>query len=158
MWKHGFEPTSVDWGTITGFARRFYQHSTDHRGTPIRPGRVVTLVPDEGAVFGVVLGVPHDPALIDALDHREKDGYARRILSAETSAGAIEAITYVAEVGNPGFLGAEPVEQMATQIASAVGPSGRNVDYLFELAEVLRFHGVHDPHVFELERAVKELL
>jgi cation transport regulator ChaC len=44
------------------------------------------------------------------------------------------------------------------QILQCEGPSGRNIDYLFELATALRQLDANDPHVFELEAAVREAL
>lgn len=156
MWKYGFEPRAIHWDTIDGFSRRFYQHSTDHRGTPQRPGRVVTLIQQpQSVVFGVVLEVPDDPELLPALDHREKDGYER--LQLVTNRG-FEVITYVAPPDNPGFLGGASIEEMALQIASAVGPSGANSDYLFDLENILKQHGVDESHVFELAAFVRDIL
>ena len=44
---------------------------------------------------------------------------------------------------------------MVEQIITSAGPSGSNLDYLFELATALRTLGADDPHVFDLELAVR---
>ena len=44
---------------------------------------------------------------------------------------------------------------MVRQIATSHGPSGANSEYLLELAAALRAIDAHDPHVFELEAAVR---
>ena len=50
MWHPGFEFSENRPAAITGWMRRFWQGSTNHRGVPGAPGRVVTLMPDESAV------------------------------------------------------------------------------------------------------------
>lgn len=88
---------------IHGFARRFWQSSTDHRGTPASPGRVATLIPyediisqaaflknvnlysesapiqgpDDLVTVGVVYYIPpeHAEEVREYLDVREQNGY-----------------------------------------------------------------------------------
>jgi cation transport regulator ChaC len=46
---------------------------------------------------------------------------------------------------------------MASQIHQSAGPSGRNIDYLLELADALRALQAEDDHVYELEAAVRKI-
>jgi cation transport regulator ChaC len=139
--------------SIRGWARRFWQGSHDHRGTPEAPGRVVTLVPAPGALCrGVAYLV--EEQVFDHLDHREKNGYRRHRLDVllERRGEAVPGVIYVADEGNHAFLGPAELPDIARHIAAASGPSGSNRDYLLQLAAALRTLGDDDPHVMQLEQ------
>ncbi len=142
------------------WARRFWQGSHDHRGTPEAPGRVVTLVEAPGErCDGVVFRVPGHAAetMLARLDHREKNGYERHALELHTPTGRLEALVYVAVPGNFAWLGEAHETALAAQIHRASGPSGANVDYLLELDLALRELGAHDPHVRALAEIVENM-
>jgi glutathione-specific gamma-glutamylcyclotransferase len=142
---------------LHGWTRRFWQGSHDHRGTPDAPGRVVTLVPEAGAVcIGMAYRVT--PDVFAHLDHREKNGYARE--SAELvldDDSRIMAVVYVASPGNEAYLGPADEHAIARHIATARGPSGENREYLLHLAAALRELGDDDAHVFGIERALQAM-
>jgi cation transport regulator ChaC len=48
VWRPAFPHRRRRPASIRGFCRRFWQASTDHRGTPEAPGRVVTLIESPG--------------------------------------------------------------------------------------------------------------
>ncbi len=159
IWNPGFLFTQRQIGYIRGWARRFYQGSTDHRGVPGSPGRVVTLVADTTAVcWGVAYHIAEGSfdSVLSYLDQREQGGFRRHWV--QFYCGASEplgnACMYVAEEDNPEYLGPAPVLDIARQIRHATGPSGSNAEYLIRLADSLRAIGVMDEHVFELERQV----
>lgn len=138
--------------SIRNWTRRFWQGSHDHRGTKQSPGRVVTLVPQAGALCeGMAYLVT--PQVFGHLDHREKNGYRRVVTDMTFEDGSTEqGLVYIATEDNPAFLGPATELAIARQIAVSVGPSGRNRDYLLELADALRKLGKDDSHVFEIER------
>jgi cation transport regulator ChaC len=146
---------------LADYARRFWQGSTDHRGVPEAPGRVVTLVRDEGALCaGMAYEVrERDRAsVLETLDVREQGGYVRAFEPVRTLAGELlspEALVYMATPENPNWLGDAPLDDMARQIRSSAGPSGANIDYVLALAAALREMNADDPHVFELEARLR---
>jgi len=153
IWKQDFPYRDARPGWITGWARRFWQGSHDHRGVEDDPGRVVTLVaaPGErchGRAFLV------EPEVFEHLDHREKNGYDRIHVEIENESGNLSGVVYRAAENNQAYLGPAPVDEMAAQINRCVGPSGTNRDYVLELARALRSMGYSDDHVFEVESRV----
>jgi len=161
IWRPTFayEERAVGW--IEGWARRFWQGSTDHRGVPGAPGRVVTLVREAGArCVGVAyrLVAAERDAVLAGLDHREKGGYERHEVDVHVGASAgartFRALVYIATETNPEYLGPVAEEALAAQVRTAHGPSGSNVEYVVRLAEALRGMDAQDDHVFALAEAV----
>lgn len=142
---------------VHGWARRFWQGSHDHRGTPECPGRVVTLVAERDALCeGMAYLV--SPATFEHLDFREKNGYLRVITRISFADGeSVEGLIYIAGEENEAFLGPATEADIARQIAGATGPSGPNRDYLLNLAKALRTLREDDPHVFAIERHLLDL-
>ena len=144
---------------LPNWNRRFWQASSDHRGTPEFPGRVVTLTKTPlSSCWGMAYQI-HQPdieSVLDHLDYREKGGYQRLETTIQLTAGPdVSAITYLADETNPEFLGESSLFEMVNQIKQATGPSGSNIDYLFKLEESLKKHGIADHHVFELAHAAR---
>lgn len=152
IYKVDFPYLQREVSSISGWARRFWQGSHDHRGTPEAPGRVVTLIPAaECTCRGVAYRVEH--SVFEHLDHREKNGYQRHSVPITLSAMSrtVQGTLYVARPDNPAFLGEAPLPELARHIRTSHGPSGSNVDYVLRLADALRELGDEDPHVLALE-------
>ena len=166
--------------------RRFAQSSWDHRGTPEAPGRVLTLIPtadwraldpdeatlaerDDGdLVWGVMWSIDpaHGREVRAYLDDREKAGYTcERATVYERAADGSEAVVrddcsiYVGHVDGPDFAGPMALDALARHIHASVGPSGRNKDYVYELAAIVKTLSPHsgDAYLDDLERRLREL-
>jgi cation transport protein ChaC len=152
IYKVDFPWIERETATLSGWERRFWQGSHDHRGTPEAPGRVVTLTRAPGAQCrGVAYRVAS--SVFAHLDHREKNGYERHItrLYLDHLELNVTGNFYIAAADNPAFLGPADPDAIARQIARSTGPSGSNIDYVLQLAQALRELDEIDPHVFDLE-------
>ena len=159
VWRPAFPHRERRAAFIEGWERRFWQGSTDHRGVPGAPGRVVTLVPCEAKTcWGMAYHVSGEDvaATLDQLDHRERGGYARRNVTLEFRDGErVDGLIYVATPANHNFLGPAELTEIATQVRDASGPSGTNQEYVLRLADALREIDAEDPHVFALEALLR---
>ncbi|KAL5337294.1 ChaC-like protein-domain-containing protein [Aspergillus crustosus] len=117
-------------GYIEGYVRRFWQASTDHRGTPEQPGRVVTVIErgfwetlddplahqdtSTSRVWGAAYHIPvsHAAEVQDYLDVREIDGYSVHYTpfhpvetpsstNANTASSTTSPITCMVYIGQP---------------------------------------------------------
>jgi len=152
IWRPGFDYSERIKAHLPGWSRRFWQASTDHRGVPGAPGRVVTLVPESSATCtGIAYRLDSDvEATLAYLDHREQGGYIRHYVALDLydySEQSIQALVYIADENDCHFVGPEPDDTVTATIATAVGPSGSNREYCLQLADALRRENIHDHHV-----------
>ena len=161
VFRAGFTHRRSAPGWLDGFRRRLWQGSPDHRGTEAAPGRVATLVPEEGArVLGVAFEVDRaDLAeVLRILDLREQAGYERHDRPVTLLDGqVVEGIVYAAGPGNPSWLGPAPPPAIARHVAEAHGPSGPNREYVLRLAAVLRDLGVESDEVLDVAAELERL-
>lgn len=153
-WRPSFEFVEQQPAWLQHFERVWAQGSTDHRGIVERPGRVVTIVPNNDMdVLGMAFRIAGEKVadVLDYLDVREQGGYViakvpvyfhqmgkhcRPSFNAQTEQH-VHALVYVAVEGNNEWLGAASIDSIAQQIISCRGPSGQNSEYLIRLAEAL---------------------
>jgi cation transport regulator ChaC len=156
IWRPAFPHVERCPGFIRGWARRFWQGSTDHRGVPSAPGRVVTLIraPQEccwGVAYCVAAG--ERARVLDMLDHRERGGFDRTEVPVEfrnPGSPPVPALVYLAADRNPNYLGPATDSEIVHQIRHAQGPSGPNTEYALRLVQALRDIDATDDHVFAI--------
>ena len=163
IWRPDFPYVHCRRARLVGWCRRFWQGSVDHRGVPGRPGRVLTLVPDQDSVcFGKAFRInPEDREwILEKLDHREKGGYQLVTIKldfCENGTECVEGLTYVAKPENPQWLGEASLEEIALQIKTSRGPSGSNQAYLMTLQSSLLDLDIRDPHISMLAEMVASI-
>ncbi|KAL6501862.1 Gamma-glutamylcyclotransferase 2-1 [Orobanche gracilis] len=171
VWNPGFEVDEKVIGFIKDYRRVFDLACIDHRGTPELPARTCTLEEYEGAVcwgaaYSVRGGPEKEKAAMEYLERREceydnktlVDFYKEGDSAQPFVSGVIVFTSTPDKITNKYYLGPAPLEDMATQIATAFGPCGNNRDYLFLLEKTLFDIGHEDDYVIELANEVRKVL
>lgn len=133
MWNPGFAHVRQAPARVFGHHRAFAMASVRHRGTPERPGLVLTLCPGGSCSGRAFLVARHDTqAAIAYLLDREIGTYAYRpaYMQIDMAGQRAEALTFLPTPGAPQFKPGLSQSDQAQAIAHAVGGMGPNLDYL----------------------------
>lgn len=111
--------------------------------------------------MGYKIAADKEEAVLHHLDNREKNGYEKL----ETTFYPVDesspkpTLVYIANDKNPSWNSNFNLSDIAEQIHEAVGPSGPNPEYVYNLCDAMRqyFHNIKDDHLFELEEILKEM-
>ena len=140
MWNPGFDFVQQRPARAHGYHRAFAMRSVRHRGTPARPGLVLTLCPG-GSCTGRAFQVARegaDMACAYLLD-REIGSYAYRPAWIRTTLGP--ALTFLPQAGAAQYVPRLTQDQQAAAIAFAVGGMGPNPEYLRKtITEMQKLH------------------
>ncbi|MEL6280697.1 MAG: gamma-glutamylcyclotransferase [Pseudomonadota bacterium] len=161
MWDPGFAHVERREALLHGFARRFCMWSVHYRGTPEDPGLVLALLEEAGAATeGVAYRVSaaQAPDALGYLQERELVSSAYRETTAEIVFGdeRVRSIAYVMNTAHPQFAGGLTLDDQAEVIERAIGPRGRNCEYLFNTVAHLQEIGVQDLELERLAQLVRE--
>lgn len=121
---------------------------------------------DDDRVFGIGYKILPEKSneVLSHLDFREKNGYERHetlFYPIENEDNVKDVIVYVAKSNNPSWNPDHDLNNIANQVFHAVGPSGENIKYVFNLCQAMReyfpnhFH--QDLHLLELEKILKQM-
>ena len=179
-WNPSFPFIQKSHAFINNYYRRFWQQSTDHRGTPNKPGLVITLISNKDInklqtkfgdkhiefdsdkkVYGRAYRIADNKIeqVIKHLDFREKGGYSRMIteinlIKENGDIDTVNGLVYMARIDNPHFRYLS-INECVPIIANSIGPSGKNIDYLYKLNKYFIDNNINDQYIQTLTDKVK---
>lgn len=158
IWNPAFHFVERRTARIHGFHRRFCLWARAGRGSPERPGLMLSLV-SGGSCTGVAYRLARRAAAteLDVLWRREMATMAYRPVwtTAYTSMGAEPAIAFSANRDHERYVPGLEEGAVARYLATGAGAMGRCCDYLFDTVAHLRQLGIRDRRLEALEKRVR---
>jgi cation transport protein ChaC len=154
MWNPISDFDSRRIATLHGWHRSFCIRLIAGRGTPERPGRMLSLEPG-GSTQGVALrlcGTTLEEELRILWIREMVTGAYRPTWAAVTldDGTEVSAIAFVAEPDDSQYEGDARAAAIAPLMAVATGLFGTNAEYVFKLQSALADCGLNDPYIDEL--------
>jgi glutathione-specific gamma-glutamylcyclotransferase len=158
IWNPAFHYVERRRARIHGFHRQFCLMARAGRGSPERPGLMLSLE-SGGSCTGAAYRLASEDAAteLDVLWRREMFTMAYRPVwtSARTDAGPVPAIAFSANRGHDRYVPGLEDDAVVHYLATGAGPMGRCCDYLFDTVEHLRQLGIRDRRLEALELKVR---
>ena len=160
MWNPAFHYVERCTARIHGFHRQFCLWSRGGRGTPERPGLMLSLE-SGGSCVGVAYRIAPEAAAaeLDVLWRREMASRSYRAVWVNLHMGhAMEwSIAFAVNRAHERYVPRLDTETAARYLATGRGTNGDCSDYLFDTVDHLRELGIRDRRMEALERRVREL-
>jgi glutathione-specific gamma-glutamylcyclotransferase len=158
IWNPAFHFVERRTARIHGFHRQFCLWARAGRGSPERPGLMLSLVAG-GSCTGVAYRIAARAAAteLDVLWRREMGTMAYRPVwtTAHTPKGPEPAIAFSANREHERYVPGLEDQAVASFLATGAGPMGRCCDYLFDTVAHLRQLGIRDRRLEALEAKVR---
>jgi len=158
IWNPAFHFVERRTARIHGYHRQFCLWSRAGRGSPERPGLMLSLE-SGGSCTGVAYRLSPRAAAteLDVIWRREMFTMAYRPVwtTAHTPKGPERAIAFSANRNHERYVPGLEAEAVARYLATGAGPMGRCCDYLFDTVEHLRQLGIRDRRLEALEAKVR---
>ena len=161
IWNPAFHFVERRVARIHGFHRQFCLWARAGRGSPERPGLMLSLEAG-GSCSGVAYRLSRRAAAVelDVIWRREMmtGAYRPVWVTAHTEKGAEAAIAFSANRQHERYVPGLDDEEVARWLANGAGPMGRCCDYLFDTVQHLRALGLRDRRLEALESKVRKRL
>lgn len=160
MWNPAFHYVERHTARIHGFHRQFCLWSRGGRGSPQRPGLMLSLECG-GSCTGVAYRIASKAAFteLDILWRREMASRSYRAvwINLHMRHGIEPGIAFAVNRAHERYVPRLDTESIARYIATGRGTNGDCCDYLFDTVDHLRELGIRDRRMEALERRVREL-